>query len=182
VPVQGTAIGRAIDQAMTSLGRNEHSGKAIIIITDGEDHEEDAVTASKRAAEKGITVHTIGTGSPQGSPIPEYDGKVRVGFKKDGNGNTVVTKLNEKMLTEISAAGNGIYVRANNSEAGLNTVMNELEKIQRSQLGSKHYTEYEDRFQPFLLAALILLVSEMMLTERKMAWWTKLDLFGENKR
>jgi Ca-activated chloride channel family protein len=182
VPVQGTAIGTAIDMAVTSLTKNELSGKAIIVITDGENHEDDAVSSAKKAAEKGITVHTIGIGSPEGSPIPEYDGKVRVGFKKDMEGNTVVTRLNEKMLTDISAAGNGIYVRANNSEVGLNTVMNELEKVQRSKLGTKHFTDYEDRFQPFLICGLILLVAEMMLTERKMKWWTRLDLFGENKK
>jgi Ca-activated chloride channel homolog len=182
VPVQGTTIAPAIDLAVKSLSKNELSGKSIIIITDGEDHEEDAVASAKKAAAKGITVHTIGMGSPEGAPIPEYKGAVRMGFKKDMDGNTVVTQLNEKMLTEISAAGNGVYVRANNSEAGLNTIMNELEKIQRTQLGSKHFTEYEDRFQPFLLVAIMLLAAELLLTERRLAWWSKLDLFGENKK
>ncbi|HEY6160144.1 MAG TPA: hypothetical protein VI112_02945, partial [Bacteroidia bacterium] len=148
-------------------------------------HEDDAVASAKKAAEKGITVHTIGMGSPEGGPIPIYSivgtSKVKEGFKKDAEGNTVVTKLDQKMLTEISAAGNGVYVRANNTEAGLNTVMAQLEKMQRSQMGSKHYTDYEDRFQVFLLLSIILVVTELLLTERKLKWWVKLDLFGENK-
>ena len=185
VPVQGTAIGTAIDMAAGSFGAENTNSKAIIVITDGENHEDDAVASAKKAAEKGITVHTIGMGSPEGGPIPIYSivgtSKVKEGFKKDAEGNTVVTKLDQKMLTEISAAGNGVYVRANNTEAGLNTVMAQLEKMQRSQMGSKHYTDYEDRFQVFLLLSIILVVTELLLTERKLKWWVKLDLFGENK-
>ena len=181
VPVQGTSIGAAIDLAIGSFGKDEGIGKTIIVITDGENFEDDAVASAKSAADKGFTVHTIGMGSVEGAPIPVYDGKIRKGFKKDLEGNTVMTKLNEKMLTEISAAGNGVYVRANNSEAGLNTVMSELEKMQRSKTSAKHFIDYEDRFQPFVIAALLLLVIEVMLTERKLKWWNKLDLFGENK-
>ena len=186
VPVQGTAIGTAIDVAAESFGAENTNSKAIIVITDGENHEDDAVASARKAAGKGITVHTIGMGSPEGGPIPIYSivgtSKIKEGYKKDAEGNTVVTRLDQKMLTEISAAGNGVYVRANNTEAGLNTVMAQLEKMQRAQMGSKHYTDYEDRFQIFLLVSIILIVAELLLTERKLRWWVRLDLFGENKK
>ena len=181
VQTQGTAIGTAIDLATESFGKTSASSKAIIIITDGENHEDDANASAKKASEKGMTVHCIGMGSSEGAPIPIYQNKVRVGFKKDAEGTTVVTKLNEQMLTEISAAGNGVYVRATNTEAGLNTIMNELEKMQRSKFGSKHFTDYEDHFQFFTFVALLFFIIEAALTERKLKWWTRMDLFQTKK-
>ncbi|MGZ4118231.1 MAG: vWA domain-containing protein, partial [Bacteroidia bacterium] len=167
IPTQGTAIGKAIDMAMESFGKDEGKNKAIVIITDGENHEDDAVKAAEAAAEKGVTIHTIGMGSPEGAPIPVYKGSVREGFRKDKDGNTIVTKLDPKMLQEISAAGNGIYVRASNSDTGLNNVLDAINKLEKKQFDSKMYSDYEDRFQWFISAAFILLIIETFLTERK---------------
>jgi Ca-activated chloride channel family protein len=181
IPTQGTAIGKAIDKSMESFGKDEGKNKAIVIITDGENHEDDAVKAAEAAAEKGVSIHTIGMGSAEGAPIPMYKGNVREGFRKDKDGNTIVTKLDEKMLQEISAAGNGIYVRASNSDAGLNNVLDALDKLEKKQFESKIYTDYEDQFQGFVLAALILLIIELFLTERKSKIYQRLNLFGNEK-
>ncbi|MGQ0829666.1 MAG: VWA domain-containing protein [Bacteroidota bacterium] len=179
IPTQGTAIGSAIDLAMGSFGKDEGKNKAVIVITDGENHEDDAIRAAESAAGKGITIHTIGMGSAEGSPIPVYRGNVREGFRKDKEGNTVVTKLNEQVLQEIAMAGDGIYVRASNSDAGLNNVLDAVDKLEKKQFESKMYSDYEDRFQWFIAGALLLLLIETFLTERKSKFYERLNIFGE---
>lgn len=182
IPTQGTAIGNAIDLAMESFGKDEGKNKAIIVITDGENHEDDAIRTSEAAAEKGVSIHTIGMGSAEGSPIPIYRGDTREGFRKDKEGNTIVTKLNEQALQEIAAAGNGIYVRASNSDAGLRNVLDEINKLEKKQFESKMYSDYEDRFQWFISAALLFLLIETVLSERKSKLYQRLNLFGDEKR
>jgi Ca-activated chloride channel family protein len=181
IPTQGTDIGRAIDLALESFGKDEGKNKAVVIITDGENHDQDALNAAESAASKGISIHTIGMGSENGSPIPVYKGNVQDGFRKDKEGNTVITKLNEPVLQEIAAAGNGIYVRASNSDAGLNNVLNALDKLEKKQFESKMYSDYEDRFQWFIAAALLFLLADSLLSERKSRLYERLDLFGEKK-
>lgn len=177
VPTQGTAIGEAIEMASKSFDDVTHS-RAIIVITDGENHEDDAMEAAKDATELGIQVYTIGMGLPDGAPIPEYNqyGR-RIGYKKDKQGNTVVTKLNESMLQQIASAGKGVYVRANNTESGLRTVFNEISKLEKTEFESKMFSDYEDRFQYFIAVGLILLIIELLIFERKNKWMSKIDLF-----
>ncbi len=179
IPTQGTAIGSAIDMAMESFGKDEGKNKAIVIITDGENHEDDAIRAAESAAEKGITIHTIGMGSENGSPIPMFKGNVKEGYRKDKDGNTIVTKLDENALQEIAAAGNGIYVRASNSDAGLKNVLEAINKLEKKQFDSKMYSDYEDRFQWFVAIAFVLLLIDLFLTERKSKLYQRLNLFGE---
>jgi Ca-activated chloride channel family protein len=181
IPTQGTDIAKAIDLALESFGKDEGKNKAIVIITDGENHDQDALRAAEDAAEKNISIHTIGMGSENGAPIPVYRGGVQDGFRKDKDGNTVITKLNEQVLQEIAGAGNGIYVRATNSDAGLNNVLNALDKLEKKQFDSKMYSDYEDRFQWFIAAALLFLLAETLLSERKSKIYQRLDLFGEKK-
>jgi Ca-activated chloride channel family protein len=181
VPTQGTAIGEAINMAVESFDDNKHN-KAIVVITDGENHEDDAVGAAKAAAEKGIKVFTIGMGLPDGAPIPIYDRNGnRLGFKKDKQGKTVVTKLNEDMLRQIAAAGDGSYVRANNATTGLSKVLDDINKIQKQEIETRQFTDYEDRFQIFLAMALILLLVELLIADRKGKLTDKFDLFGKEK-
>jgi Ca-activated chloride channel homolog len=182
VPVQGTEIGSAVTTAVQSFG-DDPSGKnkAIIIITDGEAHDEGAMDAVTEAAEKGIVIHTIGMGSPGGAPIPVYRNKVQIGYHKDKEGNTVVTRLNEAMLQGLAEAGNGIYVRATNAEAGLSVVMSEIDKLEKQEFESKMYTDYDDRFMYGIAIALVLLIAENVISERKSKWIEKLDLFGERR-
>ncbi|MBN8703506.1 MAG: VWA domain-containing protein [Bacteroidetes bacterium] len=182
VPTQGTAVGAAIDLAIESFGDDVGKNRALIILTDGENHEDDAIASAKTAVEKNIIVHTIGIGSVNGTPIPVYKNNIQTGFKKDKDGNTVITKLNEVALQEISAAGNGSYVRATNSDVGLNSLLNQLRELDKKQFESKMYTDYDDKFQYFALPALLLLLIEFLIGERKSLWIKKLNLFGENNK
>lgn len=181
VPTQGTAIGKAIELASSSFSANTKANKSIIVITDGENHEDDALEQAAAAAEQGIKVHTIGIGSVDGTPIPMYKRGQMLGYRKDREGNTVVTKLNETMLQQIAASGEGTYVRANNSRTGLNVLMDELEGMQREEFGSKMFTSYEDRFQYFVAVALLLLLIEVLLPSRKLKLFGNVNLFSVRK-
>jgi Ca-activated chloride channel family protein len=177
VPKQGTAIGAAIDLARRSFTPNGEANKAIIIITDGENHEDDAVSSAQAAVEEGIIVHTIGMGLPSGSPIPVLRGG-QTDYLKDRDGNVVVTKLNEQMLEQISAAGEGIYVRANNAQIGLNALFDEINKMEKQKMESRTYSEYDDQFQWFFAVGLFLLLLEFVILERKNKYLINIKLFG----
>jgi Ca-activated chloride channel family protein len=181
IPTQGTAIGAAIDLAVESFDPKSPAAKAIIVITDGENHEDDAVKSAEAAAEKGMTVHTIGMGSEAGVPLPLVSNGNIVGYRKDNEGNTVVSKLNTALLKEIAAAGKGIFVQAGRSQSALSVVKDELNKMEKKEYASKRYTDYEGRFQFFLAAAVFLLISESLLSERKSKFLQKLNLFNESK-
>ena len=129
VPTQGTNIGAAIKRCVKSFDEQSAAGKAIIIITDGENHEEDAVEEANVAAENGIQIYTVGMATTNGVPIPLYQNGRKMGYRKDKEGNSVVTMLNESMLKELAAEGNGFYIRATNSDAGLNQILDELEQL-----------------------------------------------------
>lgn len=179
VPVQGTAIGAAIELSAKSFDNETHS-KAIIIITDGENHEDDPVKQAKTASDQGINIFTVGMGLPEGAPIPDYDSYNRqTGFKKDKQGNTVVTRLNEGMLQQIAAAGNGIYVRANNTQVGLNKIFDEISKLEKTEFESKIFSDYESRFHYFIALSLLFLILEILIFERKNKWLRKIKLFGK---
>lgn len=180
VPTQGTAIAEAINLAEESFDENDHN-KAIVIITDGEDHEGDAIEAATKANQKGIKVYTIGMGLAEGGPIPVYDrfGN-QTGFKKDLKNNTVITKLNETILQQIASAGDGKYVRANNTNAGLEIIFDEINKLEKTKFDSKVISDYEDRFQYFLGLALLMLLLEFLITEKKGKYFRDVNIFGES--
>ncbi|MDB4901797.1 MAG: hypothetical protein JWQ63_1078 [Mucilaginibacter sp.] len=177
VPTQGTAIGSAIDLAMKSFDFKDGTGKAMIIITDGENHEDDAVVAAKNAAEKDVMVNVIGMGSAEGAPIPLFQNGKQVGFHTDSAGHTVVSKLNEDMCKEITAAGKGVYVRATNDNSGLNIIMGQISKVQSKTYDSKTFKDFEDRFQIFLGFAFLLLIVEFFISNRKSLRLSGLKLF-----
>ncbi|MDL2222239.1 VWA domain-containing protein [Parabacteroides sp. OttesenSCG-928-N08] len=176
VSAQGTAIGAAINLATRSFTPSESSDKTIILITDGENHEDDAVGAAKSAAEKGIHVNIVGIGLPQGSPIPNPPGSNN--YLKDNQGNVVVTKLNEQMCQEIAAAGNGLYVRADNTNSALKALQSEIEKMNKSELDSKVYTEYNEQFQTLAWIVFILLIIEFLTLDRKSKVFKRIKLFS----
>lgn len=175
VTTQGTAIGTAINLAVRSFTPSETSDKAIILITDGENHEDDAVGAAKKAAEKGIHVNIVGIGLSKGGPIP-LDGNNN--FMKDREGNVVVTRLNEQMCKEIAAAGDGMYVRADNTNSALRALEKEIEKMNKSELDSKVYSEYNEQFQTLAWIALFLLLIEFFIMDRKNRIFRKIKLFS----
>jgi Ca-activated chloride channel family protein len=178
VPTQGTAIAEAIEMASGAFKQDDRS-KALIIITDGEDHEGDALEAAQAAAEKGIRIYTIGMGSPDGTPIPTYDQNGnQVGFRKDKQGQTVITKLNETILQQIASAGNGIYVRATTGRDGLSRIFEEINQLQKAEIETQMFSEYEDRYQYFLGFGLLFLLLEFLLPEKKSKWADKIKLFN----
>jgi len=182
VPAQGTAIGKAIELAQRSFSPETKSDRAIIIISDGENHDEEALEAATQAGESGIIIHTVGIGSTQGTPLPEFRNGQMVGYRKDRDGSTVVSKLNETILQQIAASANGTYVQANASGNALDILLNSLEEMQRQEFGSTMFTSYEDRFQYLLAAALVLLLLEFMIPTRRTILFRNVDLFGAKKK
>lgn len=183
IPAQGTAIGAALDLAVSSFGNSDSAkhNKAVIVITDGENHEDDAIAAAKTAYENNITVHTIGMGSLDGAPIPVYSNGARVGFMQDAEGHTVITRLDQNALQQIAEAGHGKFIRATNSDDGLAIIMKEINSMQKNEYGSKMFTDYADQFQYFIGFALLLLIIEFVISERRSKWIEDLNLFGEKK-
>ncbi len=174
IPTQGTAIGAAIDLSLSSFAGKDNKHKALIIITDGENHEDDALESAKKAAKEGVVIHTIGMGSPEGAPIPvSYNGGSD--FLKDNNGTTVITKLDQLSLEKIAVEGKGIFVRASNAEDGLEMVMKEISKMDKKTFEAKQFTDYEDRFQYFIGAGLLLLLFEFIISNRKSKWIERLN-------
>ena len=178
VASQGTAIAEAINLALKSFPDETHS-RAIVIISDGEDHENDAaVKAAQEAAKQGVRIYTIGMGLPDGAPIPEYNQYGhQTGYRKDRNGNTIITRLDEQMLQKIAAAGNGIYVRASNSNVGLSKIYEDISKLDKTEIDAKVFTDYEDQFQWFVGAAIVLLLIEILISSVKRGWEKKFNIF-----
>jgi len=163
VPVQGTAIGDAIMTAAKSFSAQSEKSRAIIVITDGENHEDDAVDAAMQVAEAGAKIYTIGVGSLRGVPIPK-DGELM----KDSNGDIVVTRLDEETLKKVAEAGGGAYVHAANDEFGLNPIIDDIRRMEDERFNSVVFEEYDEQYMYFFGAALLLLVLEMLLGERRL--------------
>lgn len=178
VPVQGTNLAAAISKAAESFAKEQGKNKAIILITDGENHETDAIEAASAAASAGIMINTIGIGSENGVPIPYIQNGLIKGYKKDKEGNTVITKLNAEVLKQIAAKGNGVYVQASQADLGLSAILDKIDELDKAKIDSKMYTDYEDQFQWFIGLALVLFLLEFLISERTSEWYKKLNLFG----
>ena len=176
VPKQGTAIGSAISLGMRSFSPGEGKSKAMIIITDGENHEDDPVKEAEEAAKAGIVIHTVGIGSTEGVPIPVMNGGRR-DYMKDADGNTVITKLDEDILKKIALSTNGNYVRANNSNIGLDEIFSAIKKMKKQDLESTMFTEYNDQFQVFAAITLLMLLGDFIIMERKNRRLANIRLF-----
>ena len=184
---QGTAIGDAIEKSMETFGYGDpdrpwevNKGRAIIVISDGENHEDDAVGAAKKAAKEGVRVCTIGMGLPEGAPIPEYNPRGRTNnYKRDKNGSIIMTQLNERMLREIAAAGNGTYVRASNANSGLSDITSLIAGLEKEDFGEAVFSSYESRYAYPLVAGLLCLLAEVVLYERRNRKW---KLFEEKEQ
>lgn len=175
VPVQGTVIGSAINIAMNSFTNDKEVDKSIILITDGEDHEDNGVQLAEQAAAAGIQINVVGVGSPEGSPIPVS--RTSNEMKKDNEGNIVVTKLNEEMCKQIAQAGKGMYVRADNSNNALKSLQAELDKLQKKNVEGSAYSEYDEKFQFFAWCMLILLLVEICIFDKKNRIFRNIRLF-----
>ena len=162
VPIQGTAIGDAVLTAARSFSDQSEKSRAIIVITDGENHEDDPVDAARQVAEMGIKVYTIGVGSLRGQPI-QKDGELM----KDREGNIVVTRLDEGTLQQMAAAGGGAYVHAGNEEFGLNPIIDDIRKMEAERFTSVVFEEYDEQYMYFFAIALALFVAEMLVGDRR---------------
>ena len=177
IPTQGTAIGAALHTAIRSFGSQESdAGRAIILITDGENHEDDAIAAAKQAQELGIQVFVIGIGKPEGSPIPVPGTN---DYIKDRSGQVVVSRLNEEMCQEIAQAGKGAYVRCDNTNTAMRALQQELDRIATTDLETTVYADYNEQYQSFVLIALLLLVIDFFILMRQNHRLSRMDLFKE---
>lgn len=179
VAVQGTAIGKALEQALLSFSgqTEENHSRVIVLITDGENHDDDAVAVAKRAAEMGIRIYTIGIGTPEGAPI-QINGE----FIKDENGDMVVSKLNEQMLTEIADITEGAYVRSSKQSIGLDEIIKDINRMEQTELSTVRFEEFNEQYQYLLAAALILLLLEFFLLDRSNPMLTHLNIFREKQK
>lgn len=182
VEAQGTNLSAAINKAVESFSKEEGRNKAIILISDGENHEQEAIESAERAASSGVMINTIGIGSENGVPIPLIQNGSIKGYRKDKDGNTVITKLNAGIMKEIAAKANGVYVQASQADLGLEAILDKIAELDKAKIESKMYTDYEDQFQWFLGLALIFLFIEFLLSERTSEWYKKLNLFGNESK
>lgn len=164
---QGTDIGNAIELCMSSFSDERKNNKAIVIISDGEDHEEMAVKAAKEATEEGVVICTVGMGSEKGVPIPIVRNGKKIGIKKDKDESTVLTKLNEENLIQIAQAGNGTYTKTRGLNLNLRKILDRINEIEKTTLKKDRYSTYDDQFQWFLLPALLLLLLDFMIFEKR---------------
>ena len=171
---QGTNIGEAIRLAIKSFTPQEKIGRAIIVITDGENHEGGAVEAAKEAASKGMKVFVLGIGSPDGSPIPLEGSN---DYRKDNQGNVIVTRLNEQMCREVAQAGNGVYIRVDNSSSAQSLLQKEIDKLTKSDLESTVYSNYNEQFPALAWIIIVLLIIEVVVLDKKNPLFKNIKLF-----
>lgn len=176
---QGTAINQAINLAKTYYDDEEQTNRVLFIISDGEDHSDRAIEAVKEAAELGIKVFTIGVGTQKGNPIPEKINGVVQAYKKDNNGEVVITRLNEEILGNIAEEGNGVYLNGTSTETVIDYIKEALNRMDKTEFEAKQFADFKDQFQWFLAAAILFLFLDIFLLERKTTWLQKLNLFNE---
>ena len=176
VPKQGTSLASAINLGMSSFSPAMDESKALVVITDGENHEDDPLPLAGEASERGIVIHTIGIGSASGVPVPVYTGG-RKDYLKDNEGNTVITRLDEEILRQIAFTTGGNYVRASNTNIGLNTIFDEISSMKQQEMEGTMYTEYDDQFQILAALALFCLLLDIIIMERKNRKLSKINLF-----
>ncbi|WP_418508709.1 vWA domain-containing protein [Corallibacter sp.] len=177
---QGTAINEAIELAKTYYNDDEQTNRVLIIISDGEDHSEAAASVAEEASEEGIRIFTIGVGDAKGGPIPIKRNGVVLNYKKDNQGETVITRLNEETLKNIADAANGAYINGRSTNSVVESIRDILNKMDKKEFEAKQFADFKDQFQWFLGLALFFLFIDIFLLERKTAWLKKLNLFNEN--
>lgn len=176
ISAQGTAIGAAINLAVRSFTPKEETSKAIVLITDAENHEDDAAGAASSAFEKGIPTHVIGVGSTQGAVIPDGTG-LRNSPRKDSTGNPITTRLDEAIARQVAEAGHGVYAHADNSNSAINSVVESLHQMKAAELESHVYAEYDDQFFWFALIAFFCVLADLFLVDRAHPMFSKIKLF-----
>lgn len=176
IKTQGTAIGAAINTSMKAFGGESEASRAIILITDGEDHEDNALQEAKKASDSGVQIYVVGIGKPEGAPIPVPG---TMAYHKDRQGNVVISHLNEDMCREIASEAKGVYVRADNSNNVTKTISKELDQLAKSEIESQMYVEYNEQYQSFVLIGLLLLIIDFFILNRKNKRLSRINIFNQ---
>ncbi len=177
---QGTAINEAIKLASTYFDDEEQTNRVLIIISDGEDHSEQAAVVAEEASEEGIRIFTIGVGDVKGGPIPIKRNGIVLNYKKDSQGETVITKLNEETLQNIASEANGAYINGKSTKDVVANIREILNAMDKTEFEAKEFADFKDQFQWFLGFGIFFLLIDIFLLERKTSWLKKLNLFNEN--
>ena len=167
IPTQGTALSSALQTGLSAFTEDESKYKVLVLVTDGEDHEGQAIDLASKASDRGMIIHTVGVGTESGSLIPVIGQNGIRDYKRDNTGRLVTSILNENILNEIANAGNGTYVRFDNKPANFRSIMNAIDSMEKRSLKSHIYSEYEDRFQSFAFISMGLMIAGMLLPTRK---------------
>ncbi len=175
VPTQGTAIAEAIQLAINAFDAEDKKHKVLVIITDGENHEGNVLEMAEEATQQGIVVYTVGVGSPKGAPIPSYRNGIQADFKRDNEGNIVLSKLNETALQQLAVKGDGKYFRLSAGSQEIESIINEISGMEKKDFEESIFTDYEDQFQYFILLSIVLLMIEFFISERKSLWWKNIN-------
>ncbi|WP_339659333.1 VWA domain-containing protein [uncultured Polaribacter sp.] len=181
VSSQGTAINEALDLAKTYYNDDEQTNRFLVIISDGEDHQEETKQMAQDLANKGIKIYTVGVGTEKGAPIPMRVGNSMIGYKKDNKGETVITQRKPEILEGIADAANGTYIDGNVTEKPVKEISDIIATAQKSEFETKQFSDYKDQFQWFLGIALLVLLLDIFLFDKKTKWLRKIDLFNEEK-
>ncbi|OSY88797.1 BatB protein [Tenacibaculum holothuriorum] len=182
VSSQGTAINEALDLTKTYYNNDEQTNKFLIIISDGEDHQEETKQIAQNIANEGVKVYTIGVGTEKGGPIPIKLNDALIGYKKDRKGETVITQRKPSVLQSIAEIGNGTYIDGNKTEKPVKTIEKIIGNAQKSEFETKQFSDYKDQFQWFLAIGLFFLIIDIFFLERKTKWVRKVDLFNEEDK
>ncbi len=178
VPTQGTDIGNAVEMALSYFESGTEQNRALFILSDGESHEEGAIEASQLASENGIIINAIGLGTLQGGPIPIKRNGIIKGYKKDGDDNVVVTKMEPEMLQQLSLSTNGTFIDGTHTKESIEFIKNNIAKMEQVESETEMFTDYEDQFQWFLGFALLFFILDFITPNRKTLWLRKIKLFG----
>jgi Ca-activated chloride channel family protein len=181
VSSQGTAINEAIERGISYFDNKEQTNRFLFIVSDGEDHEENAVSLAEQAKKEGIKVYTIGIGTEKGGPIPLKNNGTVIGYKKDNQGEVVITQMKPEILIDIANEGNGKYINGNKTQETIDVIEDLLVKAEKSEFETKQFSDYKDQFQWFIGFALLFLLIDVLLLEKKTKWIQKLNLFNEKK-
>lgn len=182
IPSQGTAIGEAIDLATRYFDDENQKNRVLVIISDGEDHEAGLVEAAQAAAEKGIKIYSVGIGTTKGSPIPDIRRGRNIGYKRDRQGEIVISRLDKKSLEEVARASEGEFIDGKNTREAVTHLIESIEKMEKKEFEAQVFADYEDQFQWFLGLALLLLVLDIFILERKTQWFKRLGLFDDEDK
>ncbi|MFP4287781.1 MAG: vWA domain-containing protein [Bacteroidales bacterium] len=177
IDFQGTSLSAALERAIAAFSGYETNSKVIILISDGENHDDNPTEVAQRADEQDIIIHTVGVGTPQGAPIPVQRNNQLAGFLRDDEGNTVVSRFDEALLTSLAQQANGNFENSSAPDLGLNNILDQIRSMEQQEYDTKQFSEYESRFHYFIALALLFLLMDVLIFERKNIWLNTIRLF-----